>query len=51
MNINKLFWLKYLAPLVHLALCPVTILFLWSYWVNPFESRDLTGVDNINQLL
>ena len=27
--------LKYFAPLVQLALCPVTILFLWSVFTGP----------------
>ena len=27
--------LKYLAPLVQMALCPVTILFLWTVFTGP----------------
>ncbi len=27
--------LKYFAPLVQIALCPVTILFLWSVFTGP----------------
>ena len=27
--------LKYFAPLVHVALCPVTILFLWTVFIGP----------------
>ena len=32
---KKLNSLKYCAPLVQLALCPITILFLWSVFTGP----------------
>ena len=32
---KKLNSLKYFAPLVQLALCPVTILFLWTVFTGP----------------
>ena len=31
--------LKYLAPLVQMALCPVTILFLWTVFSGPPNSE------------
>ena len=39
--------LKYLAPLVQMALCPVTILFLWTVFTGPeaipVVSEELVG--------
>ena len=32
---KKLKSLKYFAPLIQLALCPVTILFLWTLFTGP----------------
>jgi len=32
---KKLNSLKYFAPLVQIALCPVTILFLWTFFTGP----------------
>ena len=32
---KKINSLKYFAPLVQLALCPVTILFLWTVFTGP----------------
>ncbi len=32
---NKLDSLKFFAPLVQIALCPVTILFLWTMFAGP----------------
>tara|TARA_B100001250_G_scaffold382250_1_gene375235 strand:- start:153 stop:299 length:147 start_codon:yes stop_codon:yes gene_type:complete len=32
---NKIFWLKYLSPLIGILLSPVTILFLWTFWSGP----------------
>tara|TARA_B100001250_G_scaffold231695_1_gene198901 strand:- start:328 stop:474 length:147 start_codon:yes stop_codon:yes gene_type:complete len=32
---NKIYWLKYLSPLIGILFCPVTILFLWAFWPGP----------------
>ena len=32
---NKLYWIKYLSPLIGFLFCPVTILFLWTFWSGP----------------
>jgi len=38
---KKLNLLKYFVPLVQLALCPVTILFLWTVFTGPEAIPDV----------
>tara|TARA_B100000965_G_scaffold129583_1_gene107880 strand:- start:662 stop:808 length:147 start_codon:yes stop_codon:yes gene_type:complete len=32
---KNIYWFKYLSPFIGILFCPVTILFLWSFWSEP----------------
>ncbi len=44
---NKVYWLKYLSPIMRILLCPVTILFLGSIWSNPVDEIENDLIEEI----
>tara|TARA_Y100001968_G_scaffold322499_1_gene358671 strand:+ start:188 stop:334 length:147 start_codon:yes stop_codon:yes gene_type:complete len=45
---KRLNTLKYFVPLVQIALCPVTILFLWTVFTGP-EEIPLVNEENVRK--
>ena len=54
---KNLGWLRYLAPLVGIIFCPVTILLAWAIWSSPIDGetspykKEVGRVGSINLLI
>tara|TARA_Y100001968_G_C19289954_1_gene683696 strand:- start:459 stop:605 length:147 start_codon:yes stop_codon:yes gene_type:complete len=44
---RKVYWLKYLSPVIGILFCPVTILFLWSIWSGPAIDSEKEVIEEI----
>jgi len=44
---HKIIWLKFLSPVVGILFCPITILFLWSFWSDPVVESKSELVEEI----
>ena len=44
---RKLYWIKYLSPIIGILFCPVTILFLWSFWSGPIVNSESDLVEEV----
>ena len=43
----KAYWIKYLSPFIGILFCPVTILFLWTFWSGPVINSENDIVEEI----
>tara|TARA_Y100001968_G_scaffold184682_1_gene169154 strand:- start:339 stop:485 length:147 start_codon:yes stop_codon:yes gene_type:complete len=44
---NKIYLLKYFSPLIGILFCPVTILFLWTFWSGPVIDFEVEIVEEV----
>jgi len=42
-------WIKYLSPVVGVLFCPVTILFLWSFWSGPVGEYQNNFIEEVQK--
>ena len=47
MTDNKITWIKYLSPFIGILFCPVTILFLWTFWSGPVVESEFELIEDV----